>query len=95
MPLVLNKYSSQESTLQPRIIVIQVKRDAAHTYNAVMNTVFRYIPHFVHDVHMKHHITIHLHCSAQKMHVPIDALVLSKNTSNFLQVSTLIDERRW
>jgi hypothetical protein len=43
--VVTNRKLQQHPKLQPRIMVVQLSKDISSTYNAVMNSIFRYLIH--------------------------------------------------
>ena len=64
-----------------QIIVINQSPDVVGSYNAIMNTIFRYVTTRCNGI---------ICFSAQKMHVPVDTIMLGQQESLFLQQASFL-----
>lgn len=81
MRVVINRKMITHPNLQSQIIIINQSPDVVGSYNAIMNTIFRY------DTVL---CTEFICYSAQKMFVPVDTIMLGQQESLFLQQASFL-----
>ena len=95
--VVVNRQLILNQKLQTRIAVVQLTKDQSHSYNAIMNCIFRYCVsyydaflYFQFDSLVPSNSLSHHKHSAQKLGTQVDSLNLGRVHSSFLQQAAFL-----